>query len=47
MDREENRLRKLDDDFGGFLSPLDETSVLESLHLRGNVEDKLGKCILS
>ena len=46
VDKEENRLLKLDEDLGGFLSPLDDTSEFESLHFLGKVEDKLGKCIL-
>ena len=45
MDRDENLLRKLEDDLGGFLSLL-VTSGLETLHRLGNVEDKVGKCIL-
>lgn len=47
VDKEENLLLKLEEDFGGFLSPPEETSEFESLHFRGKVEDRFGKCILS
>ena len=44
VDKFDSRLRKLEEDLGGFLS-LFATSVFEVLHRLGNVEDKLGKCI--